>query len=724
MPRTAESKSHPKPVSDGRKRAEDQAVIAVCGLSCRGCAWRLHRAIGRADGVLDAAVNPFAETVSIRFDKDALDTKGLLEIIREAGLEPRLLRATVTIPELAHAPSAARGAAAAVRKIKGAESVSANPLIPGLFVAYDPQCVDVASIAHAVQNEGFTCGAVRSDDEPVRREQAGIAALASIAAALGAGVVVAARILELPEPVNGWLTPMAGWGVTLAAIVVLLFALSALTAVAPLIAAGARRLARGRVDESVLASLGLLAGVGAGTAAAFMYQDLTPLLAATGAASAVAITRWMVSRSAAAARDAEERGGALPLRNDSARRGAEAEASRRMAARAMPLIAAAALMTGAGVFFARASLIDALLSSAGVLVAGFGGALATTIERALAFALRRLHIKGIHVRDGEALENAATLRALVTDEETFYRPVPEVSDYVLIRGETQGGLLRRAAVALGDSENPIAAAIRARAGSTDGETPFIPASADPDRGVSGKVGRRDIAVGIPKYLTEQGTRVDEAADEIARFHAEGKRIVGVALDNSLAGLIALREPMREGARTAVESLRAQGVEVICATTDAEALANARAAPLAVTATTLLRERAHRAETVRLQMRRGSTGVAVARAAEASYLRLGNLGFALGDASPLIAAADVVLPTASPVAIAQCVAEAKSTASRVAKSRRVWSALQVVAVALPVAAGLGGIAAAAPFAAAAAALTGAAVTLQMSNRESSRNRHAR
>ncbi|MHB0972043.1 MAG: heavy metal translocating P-type ATPase [Thermoanaerobaculia bacterium] len=703
------------PPSDDRKHADDQAVIVVRGLSCRGCAWRLHRALARAPGVHEASVNPFAETVSIKFDKAALDTDDLLQLIREAGLEPRTLRAIIPIPELVHAPSAARSAVAAVRKVAGIESVAASPTVPGLLVAYDPQRIDASTLARAVKGAGFPAGAVRAEEESVEREHGGVAAFAALVAALGAGVVVAARMLEVPHPLSGWLAPIAAWSTTLATIVVALFAVSGLVALAPLFVTSALRIARGGIDESVLSSLGILTGFGAALASAIIQHDLTPLLAVTCAAAAVATIRWMLSRHSAATHAAEERGDVFSFRLDPSQRGPQAHASWRIASRAMPSIALVAILAGVGTFFARQSVLDALLALSAVLIAGFGGALVAACERVIAFALRRLHIGSVHVRDAEALERASSLRTIIADDSTFYRPVPEVSDYVLLRGETQAGLLRRAAVAFTDSDNPIAKAIRARAGSTEGETPFVQASADPGRGVAGKVGRRECEVGIPEYLAIERVRLDDAADEIARFYAEGKRVIGVALDKSLVGLIALREPMREGARTAVESLRAHGVEVVCATTDSEALANARTAPLAVSGTTLVRDRAQRDDLVRLRMRDGLTGVVVARSLDASQLRLGDLGVALGDAPPLLAAADIVVPAASPVALAQCVTQAKSAMIRVAKNRQVWVAFQIVAVLLPVAVSIAGFAAAAPFAAAATAFIGTAVTLRMSGR---------
>jgi Cu+-exporting ATPase len=657
-------------------------------------------------------VSPFAETVSIRFDKAVLDTDGLLELIREAGLEPRTLRAAVPIPELLHAPSAARRAVAAVQQIAGTVSVAATATVPGLVVEYDPQRVDASTIARALKDAGFPAGTVGAEEQTGLREHGGVAAIAALIAGLGAGVVVAARVLVFPHPVSGWLAPIAAWSATLAMIVVALFAVSGLVAVAPLFVASALRIARGGVDESVLSSFGLLTGFGAALASAIVQHDLTPLLAVTCAVAAIAGGRWMLSRHSAATNVTENRGDAFPFRLDPSRRGPQALASRRIAARAMPLIGLVAIVAGVGTFFTRESVIDALLAFSGVLIAGFGGAIVAAFERVIALALRRLHIGSVHLRDAEALERASSLRTIIADDSTFYRPTPEVSDYVLLRGETQAGLLRRAAVAFTDSDNPIAKAIRARAGSTEGETPFVQASADPGRGVAGKVGRRECEVGIPEYLAIERVRLDDAADEIAHFYAEGKRVIGVALDKSLVGLIALREPMREGARTTVESLRAQGVEVVCATTDSEALANALTAPLAVSGTTLVRDRAQRDDLVRLRMRDGLTGVVIARSLDASQLRLGDLGVALGDAPSLVAAADVVVPAASPVALAQCVTQAKDAMARVTKNRRIWMAFQIVAAVLPVAVSVAGFAAAAPLAAAATAFIGTAVTLRM------------
>ncbi|WP_435092923.1 heavy metal translocating P-type ATPase [Halorubrum sp. N11] len=72
---------------EGGTRRQLTASLAVPEMDCPSCAGKVDNALGRLDGVTDAALNPTAGTATITYDSDAVDEDDVVEAIEGAGYE-------------------------------------------------------------------------------------------------------------------------------------------------------------------------------------------------------------------------------------------------------------------------------------------------------------------------------------------------------------------------------------------------------------------------------------------------------------------------------------------------------------------------------------------------------------------------------------------------------------------------------------------------------------
>src|SRR5437660_5113874 len=143
-------------------------------------------------------------------------------------------------------------------------------------------------------------------------------------------------------------------------------------------------------------------------------------------------------------------------------------------------------------------------------------------------------------------------------------------------------LLRLAASLERASEHPLAAAIVAGA-EERGLALAAPSEfhAEPGKGASGVVEGRRIAVGNQALFEVLGIDPDglpERADELRR---DGRGAMLVAIDGKPAGLLAVADPIKEGAREALAALRDEGIRVVMLTGDSRVTAEAVARRLGI-----------------------------------------------------------------------------------------------------------------------------------------------
>jgi Cu+-exporting ATPase len=99
--------------------------------------------------------------------------------------------------------------------------------------------------------------------------------------------------------------------------------------------------------------------------------------------------------------------------------------------------------------------------------------------------------------------------------------------------------------------------------------------------VRGQIGTRTVALGNAAMMQEMGLDTSEADASADTLRAEGKTVMFVAVDGTLAGIVAVADPIKGSTAQAIKELHAQGLRVIMATGDNERTAQAVAGKLGI-----------------------------------------------------------------------------------------------------------------------------------------------
>jgi Cu+-exporting ATPase len=193
--------------------------------------------------------------------------------------------------------------------------------------------------------------------------------------------------------------------------------------------------------------------------------------------------------------------------------------------------------------------------------------------------------RGVLIKNAEALERMEKVDTLVVDKTgTLTEGRPSVTDIVVrdpaAMPETE--LLRLAAGVERASEHPLAQAVVTAA---DDRGITVPEVSDFDspvgRGVHGTVEGHTVALGSATFMT--GRRLDPGplADEADRLRHGGATAVFVAVDDTVAGVLAIADPVKATTAEALAALREEGVEVVMLTGDNRTTAEAVARQLGI-----------------------------------------------------------------------------------------------------------------------------------------------
>ena len=189
---------------------------------------------------------------------------------------------------------------------------------------------------------------------------------------------------------------------------------------------------------------------------------------------------------------------------------------------------------------------------------------------------------GVLIRSAPALEIAHRVDTVALDKTgTLTEGQPVVTD-IFTSGMAETEFLALAAAAETGSEHPIGAAIVAAAatrGIALGEVKSFQAL--PGLGVQATVNGRQVLLGNPALLLEQGIDLDSLADPGKELAARGKTPVFAAVDGQAAGVIAVADTLKPTAQAAVAGLRELGLEVVMLTGDAAATAKSIAGELGI-----------------------------------------------------------------------------------------------------------------------------------------------
>jgi Cu+-exporting ATPase len=224
-----------------------------------------------------------------------------------------------------------------------------------------------------------------------------------------------------------------------------------------------------------------------------------------------------------------------------------------------------------------------LLNAVAVLIIACPCALGLATPMSIMVGTGRGAHAGVLVRNAEALELMETVDTLVVDKTgTVTEGKPRLTAVMPLGGMAENELLRLAASLERASEHPLAAAIvkgaEDRGVSLAAVADF---SSETGRGVIGTVDGKHLAVGnqaLFESLDIDPGRLPEHADALRR---EGQGVMMIAVDGIAAGLVAVADPIKEGAPAALAALREDGIRIVMLTGDSRMTAEAVARRLGI-----------------------------------------------------------------------------------------------------------------------------------------------
>ncbi|WP_417321262.1 copper-transporting P-type ATPase [Erythrobacter aureus] len=230
------------------------------------------------------------------------------------------------------------------------------------------------------------------------------------------------------------------------------------------------------------------------------------------------------------------------------------------------------------------ALAYALVASVAVLIIACPCALGLATPMSIMTATGRGAQVGVLIKNAEALERFETIDTLIVDKTgTLTEGKPRLVGVLPQAGFTENEVLALAASLERGSEHPLAEAIVRGAEERDIATETAEDfEAVTGKGVRGTVGGRAVVLGNAAMLDLIGVERDDGAQKKAGMRRDdGETVMFVSIDGTLAGLVAVADPVKQTTPAALKDLHALGLRIIMATGDNERTANAVAARLGI-----------------------------------------------------------------------------------------------------------------------------------------------
>ena len=331
----------------------------------------------------------------------------------------------------------------------------------------------------------------------------------------------------------------------------------------------------------------------------------------------------------------------------------------------------------------------AFVTSMTVLVIACPCALGLATPISVMVAVGRAAQSGILIRKGEALQTAGKLSCLILDKTgTVTEGKPVVSTIDAAGDYSEEAVLQLAASIESGSEHPLAGAIIAAAeerGLKLNKAKRFEAVAG--HGVTAEIDGRSVYFGNTALMDQKKIGYVDHNQTLADLSALGQTPMLLSVDNQIAGIVAVADPIKNDSALAVQRLKNQGVRIIMVTGDnvVTAQAIARQAGISeVRAQVLPQDKA--AVVKELQQAGEVVGMVGDGINDAPALAQADVGLAIGTGTDVaIESADVVILQGSLLKVPETMELSKATVVNI--KQNLLGAFFYNTISIPVAAGL-------------------------------------
>lgn len=354
----------------------------------------------------------------------------------------------------------------------------------------------------------------------------------------------------------------------------------------------------------------------------------------------------------------------------------------------VPVVIIIAILSAAAWFLSGQSVIFSLTIFISVLVIACPCALGLATPTAIMVGTGKGAEYGVLIKGGEALETAHKIDTIVFDKTgTITEGKPVVTDIITEGAISDTELLRLSASAEKGSEHPLGEAIVNYANEKNLELLKVEGfHAIPGHGIEAIIGGQKILLGNKKLMDDKNIAItlQDASDRLA---GEGKTPMFIALEDKLAGIIAVADIMKPGSQKAIELLHKMGIQVAMITGDnhrtAEAIAR-QAGIDRVLAEVLPQDKAE--EVKKLQQEGKKVAMVGDGINDAPALAQADIGIAIGSGTDVaMESADIVLMRSDLMDVPTAIQLSKRTIRNI-KQNLFW-AFAYNSAGIPIAAGL-------------------------------------
>lgn len=326
----------------------------------------------------------------------------------------------------------------------------------------------------------------------------------------------------------------------------------------------------------------------------------------------------------------------------------------------------------------------ALVAGVSVLIVACPCAMGLAVPVSIMTGSGRAAELGILFRQGDALQRLGTTKVVAFDKTgTLTDGKPTLTDVIVTDGFDRTDVLNAAAAVETLSEHPIGRAITASADTLLPATHFRSVTG---QGAEATVQGRLVQVGSDRML--QAAKIDVSRlREPASFKAKaGETVVFVAMDGTLAGLLAVADPVKPASLGAVRALQQNGIHVAMISGDATLTAKGIAQRLGIMDVTANALPDAKIETVQALKHRGQTAFVGDGINDAPALAAADVGIAIGTGTDVaMETADVVLMSGDPSTVSTAITLSQATMQNI-RQNLAW-AFGYNILLIPVAAGV-------------------------------------
>jgi len=215
-------------------------------------------------------------------------------------------------------------------------------------------------------------------------------------------------------------------------------------------------------------------------------------------------------------------------------------------------------------------LTHALIAAVSVLIIACPCALGLATPISIMVASGRGAQHGVLFKDAGAIETLRGIDTLVVDKTgTLTEGKPALTELVVLGNQPREHLLALAAALERPSEHPLARAIVTAA---EAEGVAAPAATEfrslTGRGVSATVDGRRVALGNARLMDESRAAISADANARAeRLRQHGATVMFLAVDGTLAALLAVADRLKPDTPAAIHALHAAGLRIVMLTGD-------------------------------------------------------------------------------------------------------------------------------------------------------------